>query len=276
VLPNGKRFFDVFMGSGAVMLNIIGQPCIANDVNPDLLLPFKALQQDTPGFIAECATLFTSDTDTADAFYAIRNEFNLGKHDELRRAVCFIYLNRHSFNGLCRYNREGHFNASYAHDTPKFFPGEAMLACRDRIAACTFTNQDFREVFCHMEAGDVAYCDPPYLPLSSTADFNRYNVGHFSREDHADLAACAETAAARGVTVVISNHLTEDTRKLYRAVSHLHPITVGRAISCKANTRAAVSEAFFTFGGEPPIFYFQSCPVTKTRGSSQTGADTVM
>lgn len=255
VLPVRNRFFDVFMGGGSVTLNSAAAPCFANDANFDLIAVWRCLQDGGREFIGQCEHLFSPETDDEATYYAMREEFNHGGEPQ-RHATLFVYLNRHCFNGLCRYNRDGAFNASFAHNTPKRFPGREMQDCLPRLAQCIFSTDDFREVMAGLGDGDVAYCDPPYIPLSNTSDFNRYHPGHFSLADHMALAEAARNAAQRGAYVVVSNHLTEEIRDLYQATI-VETVEVHRSISCKADGRASTQEAFFIFSQrERPVITF--------------------
>ena len=255
VLPSRSQFFDVFAGGGSVFLNTIA-PCQVNDANADLILAWTSLQRLGAKFIEQCSELFTPDTDTEAVYIARRREFNQGG-DALTRAALFVYLNRHCFNGLCRYNRDGAFNASYAHNTPKHFPAAEMTACLPRLAHCTFTAYDFRDIIPELGDGDVAYCDPPYVPVSATSDFNRYYPGHFSLADHHALAEQAAAAAQRGAYVVISNQYSATTCDIYRAWS-VERVQAPRRISCKADTRTLADEAFFIYGRDSPLISFTS------------------
>jgi DNA adenine methylase len=89
----------------------------------------------------------------------------------------------------------------------------------------------------------VVYCDPPYVPLSRTASFTSYAKNSFDLDDQAQLANLAEQCQSRGVSVVISNHDTTLTRKLYEK-AQLTSIQVGRSISQNGATRGKVAELF--------------------------------
>jgi len=243
-----------------VFLNV-ATPCRVNDANADLILTWTSLQRLGGEFIVQCSNLFGPNTDTEACYYAYRREFN-NTSDALARAALFVYLNRHCFNGLCRYNRDGEFNASYAHNTPKRFPVAEMTACLPRLLHCTFTACDFREIITELGAGDVAYCDPPYVPVSATSDFNRYHPGHFSLADHHTLAEQAAAAADRGAYVVISNQYSVTTCNIYRAWS-IERVQAQRRISCKASTRSPAEEAFFIYGDRPtPLITFSAAHST--------------
>jgi len=254
VLPTRTRFVDVFAGGGSVLLNMSG-PCWANDANRDLIFAWTTLQRDGGDFINRCHELYTTTIDTPDSYYAFRQEFNTIT-DQQTRAALFVYLNRHCFNGLMRYNRDGEFNASYGHGREKHFPYEEMLDCLPRLAECKFTALDFRAVLSEVGEGDVAYCDPPYVPASVYSDFDRYHPGHFSLDDHRELAEHVTGAMQRGAHVVISNSDTPVARQIYGQANHIEPLSVRRHISGKASGRRMVDELFFVYGVRHELFFF--------------------
>ena len=96
----------------------------------------------------------------------------------------------------------------------------------------------------------MIYCDPPYVPLSKTASFTSYASQGFDLDDQAQLANLAEKAQQRGITVVISNHDTTWTRKIYQQAV-LHSLQVGRSISQKGATRGKVAELFAVYQAMP-------------------------
>ena len=105
-LPTGKRLIEPFVGSGAVFLNTGYPRYLLADSNKDLIDLYQHLKKDGPTFIEECRRLFRRANNTAEAYYRLRAEFNACT-DTRRRAVLFVYLNRHGYNGLCRYNASG-------------------------------------------------------------------------------------------------------------------------------------------------------------------------
>jgi DNA adenine methylase len=91
------------------------------------------------------------------------------------------------------------------------------------------------------ELGDVIYCDPPYVPLSNTANFTQYHKDRFGVEQQLKLAKQAELLAEKGIPVLISNHATDFTLQVY-AKAQCNIISVPRLISCKGQSRNPVEE----------------------------------
>ncbi len=95
----------------------------------------------------------------------------------------------------------------------------------------------------------MVYCDPPYVPLSKTASFTAYAKNSFTLDDQADLALLAEQAQQQGHAVLISNHDTSLTRRIYQG-SELTAIQVGRSISQKGASRGKVGELFAYYSAD--------------------------
>ncbi len=244
-LPAGRRLLEPFVGSAAVFLNTQYAAAWLTDANPDLINLYRAVQSDGDAFVACARTLFTPEHNRPDRYYAHRARFNQVS-DPWERALLFLYLNRHGYNGLCRYNAAGLFNVPFGRYLRPYFPeaelaGFIAAAPRAQLAA-----QDFRATMGAAVAGDVVYCDPPYVPLSATANFTDYTRGGFSPQDQRDLADLARTLAARGIPVLVSNHDTPDARSLY-AGAHLDRFPVRRSISCAGQRREAAQELLALF-----------------------------
>jgi len=149
-----------------------------------------------------------------ELYYELRSEFNT-TFDPYRKAVLFVYLNRHGFRGLCRYNRQGLFNVPFGWYPSVQLPVEDMQKARERLVNCEIRAEDFRATLAEAGEGDTVYCDPPYLPISKSSCFTGYSSHGFTLEDHQDLVQCARAAVSRGATVAISNNITDATESLY-------------------------------------------------------------
>lgn len=240
-LPAGTRLVEPFAGSGVVFLNAGFPENLVCDSNDALIDTFAAIQEHPAKFCAEAGRLFRPENNRAEAFYALRDEFN-STPDRFRRSLLFVYLNRHCFNGLCRFNRRGRFNVPFGRYRSPQFPEREIRQFAVHAKAARFCCQDFIRTMRACAPGDVVYCDPPYVPLSKTASFTSYGTLDFSTELQASLAQEAGELARRGVPVVISNHDTELTRRLYSGADELRSIEVQRFISCDGGNRGKARE----------------------------------
>ncbi|HKN03862.1 MAG TPA: Dam family site-specific DNA-(adenine-N6)-methyltransferase, partial [Buttiauxella sp.] len=111
-LPKGDCLIEPFVGAGSVFLNTDYSRYILADINSDLINLYNIVKTRTDEYVEESRKLFTAAQNDEQAFYLNRTEFNLCK-DEFRRALLFLYLNRHCYNGLCRYNLRGEFNVPF-------------------------------------------------------------------------------------------------------------------------------------------------------------------
>jgi len=248
--PAGEhRFIEPFVGSGVVFLNSGYRRSVLSDSNHDIINLYAILKKRPREFIRECQSFFTGGHNSEEQYYELREEFNLCRDLE-RRASIFLYLNRHCFNGLCRYNQKGRFNTPFGRYERVYFPEKEMEHFAAKLKGAELVKADFRTTLARVGKGDVVYCDPPYVPLTATANFTSYAMGGFSLEDHEDLSRLANQAASRGATVILSNHDTPFTQKLYEGAA-IQLVMVSRTISCDGQNRKKAKEIIAVFGQEP-------------------------
>ncbi|QBY04682.1 Dam family site-specific DNA-(adenine-N6)-methyltransferase [Thalassotalea sp. HSM 43] len=242
MLPKGKRLIEPFAGAGSIFLNSNYDQYLLNDINKDLINLYLTLKKNPEKFIADARKLFTPEYNVAEEYYLLRSQFN-DTSDAYQRSLMFLYMNRHGYNGLCRYNSKGGYNVPFGKYKRPYFPEKELLAFANKAQITDFVCENYRDTFARAEDGDVIYCDPPYVPLSKTASFTSYAGNGFGLDEQADLANAAEEVTRdKKVTVLISNHDTIWTRKIYEHADKLKSIKVARTISQKANGRNKVGE----------------------------------
>ena len=244
-LTPANTLVEPFVGAGSVFLNTDYPQYQLNDINADLIALYQLLQCRHQSFIADAKSLFTAQTNQRDAYLSLRQQFNLST-DSYERSVLFLYLNRHGYNGLCRYNLSGKFNVPFGSYKKPYFPEAELHYFAEKAQRAQFSCTSYQQVIQQAQPDTVIYCDPPYVPLSKTASFTSYASQGFDLDDQAQLANLAEKAQQRGITVVISNHDTTWTRKIYQQAV-LHSLQVGRSISQKGATRGKVAELFAVY-----------------------------
>jgi len=246
MLPQGSRLVEPFAGSGAVFLNTDYERYLLADSNADLISLFTIVRDQGDTFFAQCEKLFRPATNQEAYYYRRREEFNRCKNPE-RKAALFVYLNRHGYNGLCRYNAGGGFNVPFGRYKKPYFPARELQAFHERAQRAQFMHLDFVQVFAMLSAGDVVYCDPPYVPLSKSASFTSYSAGGFDLLQQSHLAQLAQVAKLQGVSVLISNHNTRFTRDAYQGADNIKRLQVKRLISCQGQKRHDAAELLALF-----------------------------
>ncbi|WP_394172107.1 Dam family site-specific DNA-(adenine-N6)-methyltransferase [Thalassotalea litorea] len=242
MLPKGGRLIEPFAGAASVYLNTRYSQYLLNDINRDLINLYKVLQNNSEQFIIDAKALFTPEQNLAEQYYLHRKAFN-ETDDPYLRSLLFLYMNRHGYNGLCRYNSKGGYNVPFGKYKRPYFPQDELTAFAQKAKVTEFVCENYRDTFARAEDGDVIYCDPPYVPLSKTASFTSYAGNGFGLDEQADLAnAAEEITQEKRVTVLISNHDTIWTRKIYEHADKIKAIKVARTISQKGSKRNKVGE----------------------------------
>ncbi|HAH0498633.1 TPA: Dam family site-specific DNA-(adenine-N6)-methyltransferase [Escherichia coli] len=249
LIPAGKRLIEPFVGGGSVFLNSDKhERFLLADVNADLINLYQMLAVVPDSVIYEAMKAFRHLND-AENYTLIREAFNAQRLDAVERAAAFLYLNRHCFNGLIRYNLDGFFNVGFGKYKAPYFPEEEIKAFKQKAHACVFMNAGFRRTLALAGDGDVVYCDPPYEPLPGTAGFTNYAAGGFSWDSQVELAESCVAAHQRGAKVVISNSTAPRVIELYEQHGFtLHRVSARRAISSKGSTRETASDVVATLG----------------------------
>lgn len=245
VLPKGLRLIEPFAGSAVVCMNTEYADNILAEDNADLIRLYHYLQQDGLSFITYCQKLFQSQHNHPEQYYRFRQQFNHMRPSK-RRAALFLYLNRHGYNGLCRYNASGHYNVPFGRYVKPYFPYQEMVRFHQKSNQIQLMHADFRQTFALAQPNDVIYCDPPYVPLQQSSNFSTYTGKKFTEADQLALLDCTLAAVQRGITVILSNHDTSWTRHHYRAAD-ISSFPVRRMINCKSNQRVPVQELLAIF-----------------------------
>jgi DNA adenine methylase len=242
MLPKGNRLIEPFVGAGSIFLNSDYDEYLLSDINQDLVNLYRIVQRTPEKFIADARLFFSSENNQAERYYQLRKEFNASS-DPYFRSLVFLYMNRHGYNGLCRYNKSGGYNVPFGQYKRPYFPEAELHYFAEKAQKAIFICDGYRQTFAHAKSGDVIYCDPPYVPLSKTASFTSYSGNGFGLDEQADLANAAEEVTnKRNISVLISNHDTIWTRKIYEHAKKHHSIEVSRTISQKGSKRNKVAE----------------------------------
>ncbi|GAB6878456.1 DNA adenine methylase [Halorubrum gandharaense] len=267
--PAENAYHEPFLGSGALFFDHEPRMGTVNDRNARLHNFYVQVRERPEALIERCRAFDDPESDPdpdlefADAdrkdrdvdayYYQQRALFNRRPNDEpfdaLDEAARLLYLNRTGFNGLYRENSDGEFNVPIGrYANPDWVRAtEVREASRvlNQLDREDLRQGDYGYVADAAAPGDLVYFDPPYEPMSPTADFAEYSAGGFDREDQLDLLDLATDLADRGVHVVLSNSgVMYDTYA--DAGLYVDHEGATRAINSDADARGEVDEVIAT------------------------------
>jgi len=267
------RYIEPFLGSGAVFFDLLSAGRLVDrvvtlaDANPDLIGCYRAVRDEPEAVIAALGRLEREHRARgSECYYDVRDRrFNPARaaaahgpataRYDATLAAMFIYLNRTGFNGLFRLNRSGGFNVPAGRYTdpaicdPEHIRSVARALSSGRV---TLVCMPFETALADAGAGDFVYCDPPYAPVSRTAQFAHYTAGGFGESDQARLLTALLTGARRGASILLSNSSAAAMVKAYTALPVrqaglvLHRVPARRAINSRAALRGPVDELILT------------------------------
>ena len=269
-----NRYVEPFFGSGAVFFDLhasgrlAGHESILIDSNPDLIGLYETVRDAHEAVALELDALAAAHAvDARSLYFAVRDtQFN-PLRERLRQpdgriaytpalAAMFIYLNRTGFNGLFRVNASGEFNVPPGrYERPKIADRDKLgrAAAALRAPGIVLRYGSFESVLDVAGPSDFIYFDPPYAPLTRTANFTSYTSPRFSHADHVRLQHVVLALAVRGCHVLASNSSAEEIADLYeRNVTALEAgvrtfrVPARRAINSNAAGRGPVDEFVIT------------------------------
>lgn len=245
--PSKSNYFEPFVGGGALMIRL-GEPSspvyvqgshlFINDINPDLILTYKAIQNSPSKLMTRLDEIAKKKNEVE--FYKIRS---WTPTSDLDRAARFIYLNKTCFKGLWRVNSSGQFNVPFGKlKNPLIYDKKNIISINKRLKGATITNLGFTSAVAGAKEGDLVYFDPPYIPLNVTSSFSQYAKDGFGILDQYALAGVIEGLTSRGVHTILSNSDTKETREIFGSILTLHQVSAPRSISANASSRGEVKE----------------------------------
>jgi DNA adenine methylase len=238
-----RRYFEPFLGGGAIFFALRPRKAILSDSNPELINAYSQVQSSVEDVIEE---LRHHQAEHSKAhYYTVRSN---PPREPRARAAWFLYLNRTCYNGLWRVNSKGGFNVPMgSYKNPRIVDPEKLRRASKALTDARIVCADFEMVMRSMRPtptfGDVVYLDPPYVPLSKTSQFTSYTKEDFTEDDQRRLARVAITLSDKGVRVILSNSETALIRSLFRDPPFTTEVVhMSRAISSVGSGRGKIPE----------------------------------
>ncbi|MQL52763.1 Dam family site-specific DNA-(adenine-N6)-methyltransferase [Desulfofundulus thermobenzoicus] len=238
-----NNYHEPFVGSGALFFYLFpalksrNAKAFLSDLVEELINLYKVVRDNVSMLI----NISKKHIYNEDYYYTIR-QTDPSKLSDIERASRILYLNKTCFNGLYRVNSKGQFNVSFGcYENPRIVDEEALRNASIAFKCAELMAGDFQLVLDNARPGDFVYLDPPYVPLSATANFTGYTRGSFGKKEHERLREVFHELAARGCYIMLSNSNTDFVRKLYSGCN-IKTISAARAINSDPTKRGKIKE----------------------------------
>lgn len=244
MLPPGAermRHVEPFAGGAAMFFQRKPINALLSDTNPALIHTYQWVRDDVETVIRRLSRL--AKRHNQQHYYEVRERYNNSNklHPALRAAM-FIYLNKTCFNGLHRVNRKGHFNVpAGSYVQPKIIDADALRRASQALQKVDLRQEHFSFLLKEAKPGDFVYLDPPYAPVSKTANFTSYTSGGFDEQMQQQLADVFAALDQRGCKLMLSNSDVPLIKKLY-ANYQIDTVVAPRMINSNAKRRGLVNE----------------------------------
>lgn len=206
-----KRYFEPFLGGGALFFGLELSNVTLSDINVDLVNTYLQVIRKPHELVRRIQEIPVNE----ETYLMVRLDSPQYKID---RAVRFLYLNRTAFGGIYRLNHKGVFNVPFGGGdrTPDcLWKDQLIVNASKALKEVTIVSKDFESLLIDAGKGDLIYCDPTYTVSHNNNGFLRYNERNFSWNDQQRLAKVCWEINKSGATVLVSNASHREIKKLY-------------------------------------------------------------
>ncbi|WP_448343528.1 DNA adenine methylase [Desulfovibrio piger] len=245
LVPTRGTYVEPFLGGGAVLFAHQPKKAIVNDYNFELMNVYQVVKNNPEQLIQllqiHCAN------NSEDYFYEIRELDRTEEYTELsqiEKAARILYLNKTCFNGLYRVNSSGYFNSPYGkYKNPNIVNAPVIRAMSKYFNEneITLLQGDYKEVLKKAKKGNFVYLDPPYMPISSSANFTGYTENGFGYKQQEELKQECDKLKNKGIRFVQSNSDCPEIRQLYKDYT-IRTVQAKRVINSNSAKRGEINE----------------------------------
>ena len=240
-------YLEPFLGGGAVMFDLLAKnsnlKCNVSDLNSDLVLAYVTIR-DRLGRLIESLENHSKNyhKDSTGYYYEVRKQEPKNQIEKVSR---LLFLNKTCFNGLYRVNSKGKFNVPLGRYTnPNIVNKENLETVSKALqyGKIKISCRDFESVINDAKKDDFVYFDPPYQPVSDTANFTSYTHRDFTEDDLERLVDLANRLDSKGCNVLLSNSNSKTVKKLFSSEWNITEIKANRAINSNSQKRTGHKE----------------------------------
>lgn len=232
------RYFEPFLGSGALYFSAMPRTAFLSDINADLIATYEGIRENPEA--VERTLRYHAGRHSFDHYYRTRDRRPRGI---AARAARLIYLNRTCFNGIYRLNKDGAFNVPKGNRDSVIFEHDNFAAISGLLKQAKIKCCDFEHAISTASVNDFIFADPPYTVRHNKNGFIKYNETLFSWSDQVRLADSLCNALKRGAKVLCTNADHSSVINLYRPRGFKTiPVTRFSGISADPDRRRGYTE----------------------------------
>ena len=254
-------YIEPFVGGGAVLFDILNkfnlQEIYISDINAELINTYIMVRDELDALLDmlrqfEKEFLRLSGDDRKDYYQSKRFRFNELKSGGMlneEQAALMIFLNKTCFNGLYRVNRKGEYNVPMgAYKNPLICNESNLKQVSRKLQGVRIVCGDYKESDDFIDDKTFVYFDPPYRPLTPTANFTSYTESLFDDKKQLELAKFVQLIDNKGAKVVISNSDPKNTNENDNffddayAGQNIKRVSATRMINRNSDKRGRISE----------------------------------
>lgn len=168
---NYNIYIEPFFGGGAFFWHIQPKQAVINDINQDLMNFYKILRDHHDALELVLSTFKFN----REYFYILVDKLNKKEFNSpIERAAIFYYLNKTSFSGKWRVNKDGNYNNTWGYyKKPNYKKINKKYS--EQLRNVSIYNTDFTHVLEEYQNHPDAFIflDPPYLNCDSMYTANQ-------------------------------------------------------------------------------------------------------
>lgn len=232
-------YHEPFVGGGSVFFALNPERAFLSDSNEELIIAYRALRDNPDAVISQIEKWNVSEKQ----YYEIRA---LESDSDIVRSARFIYLNRTSFNGIWRVNKDGKYNVPYGHNDDYKFNYERIRSAALALENASITCRDYTESMKMVKKGDLVFIDPPYTVSHNNNGFIEYNKKLFDLDDQHALRLNIDEISKRGAYFILTNAAHETVKKIFDGVGTVHELHRHCGLGGRSAKRQTIGECIFT------------------------------
>lgn len=245
LIQSKGTYIEPFLGGGAVLFAHQPQKAIVNDYNYELMNVYQIVKSYPEQLIQ--ALQIHHKNNSEDYYYTIR-ELDRTEHykeiSSIEKAARILYLNKTCYNGLYRVNSSGYFNSPYGkYKNPNIVNAQVIRAMSKYFNEndITLLQGDYKEVLKKVKKGCFVYLDPPYMPISRSANFTGYTENGFGYKQQEELKKECDKLRDKGIHFLQSNSDCLEIRELYKDYT-IKTVQAKRVINSNSAKRGEINE----------------------------------